>query len=260
MNFIFFFCLYYFFLKILSLSFNIYIIGASIYLNTIAPLHICTQIFPHVRITTLCGHYQMSPADHCSALSAEWWLLSKMRMIMWCDMWRKARWYVICDVRICDALWALVIGDRWCWGSSSWSPSGWNLQATNNKYIWNLQVATNKDIWTLRPPTRIFETSRHAFFSADDGCSSTKKAIVDDLIILCIKFPRKLSFPRNLTSVPITRRNQSTKSDFVCRTSVHDYVSIINTVLTFGNSLFLLLERTISSKRPIFIIDNMPTL
>ena len=100
--------------------------------------------------------------DHCSALSAEWWLLSKMRMIMWCDMWRKARWYVICDVRICDALWALVIGDRWCWGSSSWSPSGWNLQATNNKYIWNLQVATNKDIWTLRPPiTRIFEPPSH---------------------------------------------------------------------------------------------------
>ena len=100
--------------------------------------------------------------DHCSALSAEWWLLSKMRMIMWCDMWRKARWYVICDVRICDALWALVIGDRWCWGSSSWSPSGWNLQATNNKYISNLQVATNKDIWTLRPPiTRIFEPPSH---------------------------------------------------------------------------------------------------
>ena len=126
------------------------------------------------------------------------------------------------------------------------------------------QATNNKDIWTSKsPPTKIFETSRptlHTFFSADDGCTSSKKATVDDLIILCIKFPRKLSFPRNLTSVPITWRNQSTKSDFVCRTSVHDYVSIINTVLTFGNSLFLLLERTISSKRPIFIIDNMPTL
>ena len=60
---------------------------------------------------------------------------------------------------------------------------------------------------------------------------STEEGVISVWAWLFNSLLGEFSFPRNLTSVPITSRNQRSKSDFVCRQSVSDYVTITNTAL-----------------------------
>ena len=65
----------------------------------------------------------------------------------------------------------------------------------------------------------------------NDKKQSTEEGVISVWAWLFNSLLGEFSFPRNLTSVPITSRNQRSKSDFVCRQSVSDYVTITNTAL-----------------------------
>lgn len=72
------------------------------------------------------------------------------------------------NLGICDALWALVIGDRWCWGSHSWSPPGMEPPRISLLYFFifvtlylsnsNTNTNTGKSSWSESPPRMEYAT------------------------------------------------------------------------------------------------------